>query len=133
MAKPALLEHGLQAGEAANLRTVDVTENRAESGCVLALLCGATRGHRGNFIENPLASPLSLAIHAGAGGRVYPLPISERALLLGLGLRFGLFFSGLGLLGDDHALDFVVGGLWDDFLGDQVGLLGVGAAVDDLL
>src|SRR5437773_8248595 len=37
------------------------------------------------------------------------------------------------LLGDDLILDFCVGGCGDDLLASQVGLLRVGAAINDLL
>src|SRR6201987_3693708 len=37
------------------------------------------------------------------------------------------------LLGDDHVLDFVVGGLGNDFFLHEIGLLRIGTAIDDLL
>jgi hypothetical protein len=37
------------------------------------------------------------------------------------------------LFGDDETCDFFVSGLRNNFFGDQVGLLGVRAAVDDFL
>ena len=41
------------------------------------------------------------------------------------------FLVAFGLLGDDHVLDFVVGGLRDDILVHQIVFAGIGAAGDD--
>lgn len=46
---------------------------------------------------------------------------------------FRLLRGCLCLLGNDHALDFVVSGLRDDFLLHEIGFCPVGPAVDDFL